>query len=246
MALKPLPTNTSYTVHEILIPSKRKKYRFRPFLVRENKMLMIAQASEDTTEMLNTLKAIIQNCCLEDPPLDVDQLATFDFEYLLIQLRSISVDNMVNLTVTCDDEHSGFPPETRTTQVQLDLQNIEVVGLEKYNTQVKLSDDLYVIMKLPTLGMLTSLPQPTDYQGNLEKVGAQIDKICTADGEVFDASEYTTEQIESWLEQLTEQQLQALVEYFDSIPYCRIKVEWSCPHCGKRNVRYIEGISYFF
>lgn len=246
MALKPLPINTSFTVHEILVPSQGKKYRFRPFLVKENKMLMIAQSSEDPTEMLNTLKAVIASCCLDEPGIDVDKLATFDFEYLLIQLRSISIDSNVTLNVTCDDPHDGFEPETRKTQIQLDLQNIEIVGLQDYSTKVKLSDDLYVIMKLPTLEMLESIPQANDYEGNLVKVAAQIDKICTID-EVFDVGgNYSAKEVEQWLEMLTEEQLDRLVDYFDSIPYCRIKVEWTCPHCGKRNIRYIEGISYFF
>ena len=231
MSLKPLPINTAYTVHEILIPSLGKKLRFRPFLVKENKMLMIAQASEDNMQMLNTLKAIIASCCVEEQPLNVDQLATFDFEYLLIKLRSISVDSNVELNVTCSDPHSGFDESTRTTQLLLDLNNIEIVGLENYSTKVKLSDDLYVIMKVPSLNMI-------------ENVAAQLDKICTQE-EVFDCSEYSPDQVEQWLEQLTSAQLEKLIEYFQSIPYCRIKVEWTCPHCGKRNVRYIEGITYF-
>ena len=105
--LKPLPANTSYTVHEILIPSMGKKLRFRPFLVKENKALMIAQASNDQLVMLNTLKSIVASCCVEQQPLDVDQLATFDFEYLLIRLRSISVDNNVTLNVVCEDPHDA-------------------------------------------------------------------------------------------------------------------------------------------
>lgn len=244
MSLKPLPINTAYTVHEILIPSLGKKLRFRPFLVKENKMLMIAQASEDNMQMLNTLKAIIASCCVEEQPLNVDQLATFDFEYLLIKLRSISVDSNVELNVTCSDPHSGFDQSTRTTQLLLDLNNIEIVGLENYSTKVKLSDDLYMIMKVPSLDMIENIPESTDYEGNLSNVAAQLDKICTQE-EVFDCSEYSLDQVEQWLEQLTSAQLEKLIEYFQSIPYCRIKVEWTCPHCGKRNVRYIEGITYF-
>lgn len=246
MSLRPLPANTAYTIYEILVPSKGKKYRFRPFLVKEHKMLMIAQSSADNMVMLNTLKSIISNCCVEDnPSLDVDSLATFDFEYLLIKLRSISVDTNVTLNVTCSDLHDGYPEETRTTQIQLNLDNIEIVGIDQYSTKVKLSDDLFVIMKLPTMAMIDSIPEPNDYEGNLKKVAAQIDKIFNND-EVFDVSEYTIDDLEQWLEQLTEDQLQNLLKYFNSIPYCQIKVEWTCPHCGKRNIRYIKGISYFF
>ena len=73
----------------------------------------------------------------------------------------------------------------------------------------------------------------------------QIDKICT-DDEVYDVSEYTEQQLLDWIDGLTDTQLQNMLEYFNTIPYCRIKVEWTCPVCGKRNVRYIEGVSSFF
>lgn len=243
--LKPLPSNTSYTVHEILIPSMGKKLRFRPFLVKENKSLMIAQASNDQMIMLNTLKSIVASCCVEDTPIDVDQLATFDFEYLLIRLRSISVDNNVTLNVVCEDQHDGYPEQSRTTQVLLDLNNIEVIGLDKYRTKIELSDDLFVLMKKPMMGMLEDVEESTDYESNLHRVMKQIDKICTAE-EVFDASEYTDQMLLDWIDGLTDTQLQNMLSYFETIPYCRIKVEWTCPVCGKRNVRYIEGVSSFF
>lgn len=243
--LKPLPTNTSYTVHEILIPSMGKKLRFRPFLVKENKALMIAQASNDQLVMLNTLKSIVASCCVEQQPLDVDQLATFDFEYLLIRLRSISVDNNVTLNVVCEDPHDGMPEQSRTSQVLLNLDNIEVIGLEKYKTKIRLSDDLFVLMKKPTMEMLEEQEEVTDYESNIHHVMKQIDKICT-DDEVYDVSEYTEQQLLDWIDGLTDTQLQNMLEYFNTIPYCRIKVEWTCPVCGKRNVRYIEGVSSFF
>ncbi len=243
--LKPLPTNNSYTVHEILVPSLNKKLRFRPFLVKDNKALMIAQNSGDIDIMLDTLKSIIQSCCVESEPLDADKLATFDFEYLLIKLRSISVDPRITLNVKCQFEHSGMDPKTRDHQVMMDLNSVEVVGLEQYKTKIDLGDGLYVLMKQPTMDMIDNVPDPTDYEGNLRKVLVQIDKICTED-EVYDVSEYTEEMLLDWIGDLTDTQLEKLVGYFRSIPYCRIKVEWTCPVCGQRNIQYIEGISYFF
>jgi len=245
MSLKALPVNTAYSVHQILVPSLGKKLRFRPFLVKENKMLMIAQASENVDTMIDTLKQIIANCCVESEPLDVDNLATFDLEYLLVKLRVISVDDSITLEVTCDDPHDGYDEKTRKTRVHLNLDDIEIVGLKDYTRKIKLSDDLYVLMKLPSLGMLNNIPEGNDIDANLSKLGAQIDKICTSE-EVFDASEYTPAEILNWLLGLTETQLANLLKYFENIPYCRIKVEWTCPHCGKRNIRYIEGLSYFF
>lgn len=242
---RPLPTNTSYTVHTIKIPSTGRQVKFRPYLVRENKMLMIAQQSQDNRVMLDTLKEIIRSCCVDDHPVDVEKLATFDFEYLLVKLRSISVDSHVEVNVVCQDHHDGFDPKTRDATILLDLDNIEVVGIDQYSTKVKLDDDLVVLMKQPSLDMIDSVPNDDDFQGNLKLVANQIDKICQGE-EVYDSSEYSTDQLLQWLEQLTGQQLGKLLDYFNHIPYCRIKLEWTCPHCGKRNVRYIEGISYFF
>lgn len=243
--IKPLPPNTSYIVHEFLVPSMGKKLRFRPFLVKENKALMIAQSSNDQMVMLNTLKTIIASCCVEDQPIDVDQLATFDFEYLLIKLRSISIDNNVTLNVTCADLHDGMDPQTRVSQVLLDINNIEVIGLEKYKTKIKLSDDMFVLMKKPTMSMVDNITAATDYESSIRRVMHQIDKICY-DEEVYDIGDYSEQQLLDWIDGLTESQLQSMLEYFDSIPYCRIKVEWTCPVCGKRNTRYIEGVSSFF
>ena len=245
--MKQLPINTGYTVHEILVPSLGKKLRFRPFLVRENKALMIAQSSENVIEQLNTLKSIVQATCVEDQTLDVDKLTTFDFEYLLIMLRSISIDKNITLKVTCDNDeaHEGMEDQPRETNVLLDLTTVEVVGLKDYNPKVKLSDDLMVIMKITNVEMLDNLPNNNDIEQDLKAVSMQIDKICTTE-EVFDASEYTPEQMLDWIENLTQQQLNNLLDYFKHIPYCRLRVEWTCPTCGKKNIQYIEGISYFF
>ena len=217
MSLKKLPTNNGYTIHQILVPSLGKKFRFRPFLVKENKALMVAQGSGDPNQILDTMRAIIESCCVEKDGIDGDKLATFDFEWLMVKLRSISIDDKITVNVICDDPHEGRSPETRKQQLLVDLDNVELVDIDKYNPRVELSKNLVVM----------------------------IDKIYS-DEEVYDMSEYSDEDIVDWISNLTESQFDKLFAYFDHIPYCRLVIEWTCPVCGKKNIRTVEGTENFF
>lgn len=249
-----LPKPINYSIHEILIPSIGKKLRFRPFLVKEYKALTIAEGSKDPREMLNTLKGIIQSTCLEKTPIDVDNLATFDFEYILIKLRSISVGSNVQLSIKCQhpEAHEGMDADSLQCDVMLDLNNIEVVGLKDYKTKIKLSDDCVVIMKKPTVELVDQLArieqEGDDYEFIVERLAKQIDKIATGEEvfEVADNPEFNIDEVRDWIDNLTEEQYSKLNDYFKTIPYCRIKIEWTCPVCGNSNTIYIQGLDYFF
>lgn len=245
MSLKKLPTNNGYTIHQILVPSLGKKLRFRPFLVKENKALMVAQGSGDPNQILDTMRAIIESCCVEKDGIDGDKLATFDFEWLMVKLRSISIDDKITVNVICDDPHEGRSPETRKQQLLVDLDNIELVDIDKYNPRVELSKNLVVMMKVPTIDTVKNLPTGDDVDDSIKRIAMQIDKIYS-DEEVYDMSEYSDEDIVDWISNLTESQFDKLFAYFDNIPYCRLVIEWTCPVCGKKNIRTVEGTENFF
>ena len=245
-----IPLPTDYTVFRFLIPSMGKEKRFRPFTVKENKALLAAQSTDDDVVMIDTLARIITSCCLDE--LDVKQLALFDVEYLLIKLRSISISKDATLIVTCNDFHDGLPEQTRKNEIVLDLDNVEVTGLDRYKTSIKLSDTMTVKMKTPSLDVLKNI-KDSDPNDSLDQmldnvehnIAAAIDCIYTAD-EVINVEECSMHDIRQWIEALTEEQFLLLKEYFDTIPRCRIKMDWTCPVCGKRNVQYVEGLHYFF
>ena len=245
-----IPLPTDYTVFRFLVPSLGQEKKFRPFTVKENKALLAAQSTDDETVMVDTLKQVISNCCLEDD-FDVDKLAIFDAEYLLIKLRGVSVGQSTNLIVTCGDAHDGFPEETRKNEIVLDLDNLEIVDIDKYNPHIRLSDSMVVNMKAPTLDLLKrlrvekGLDFETDYSSVLHNICIMIDNISTSD-EVISGSDLSIQDLSTWLESLTEPQFMKLYNYFINFPKCRIKLDWTCPTCGKRNVQYLEGISYFF
>ena len=240
---------TDYTVFRFLIPSMGVEKKFRPFTVKENKALLAAQSTEDEIVMIDTLKQVISNCCLDD--LDVEKIAMFDAEYLLIKLRGVSINNSVNLIATCSDLHDGLPENTRKNEIVLDLDNIEVFGIEDYNPHIKMSDTMVVNMKAPTLDLLKKLRAENnnnfneDYNAIVHNIGIMIDTIVTQD-EVIDANDISIQELNTWLESLTETQFMKLYAYFTTFPKCRVKLEWTCPVCGKRNMQYLEGVSYFF
>lgn len=248
-----LPKEINYSIHEILVPSYKRNFKFRPFLVKEYKALLLAESSANPVEKLDTLTAIVQNCCLDDDPLDVKKLAVFDFEYLLIKLRAISVGNEVPLDARCqfDEAHKDKPERTRHTEVYLNLDNVKVVGLENYNTEIKLDDKTMVIMKPPTVEFLSKIRKDVD-KDNLEllteQIALQIDKIAT-DEEVYpvaDSPDFSLKDVEEWLENLNNEQFNRLNAYFHSIPYCCVELEWTCPDCGNLNRVVLQGLDYFF
>ena len=245
-----IPLPTDYTVFRFLIPSMGVEKKFRPFTVKENKALLAAQSTDNEVVMVDTLKQVISNCCLESD-FDVEKIAMFDAEYLLIKLRSISIGQDTSLIVTCRNPHDGFPEQTRKNEIVLDLDNIEVTDIDSYNPRIKLSDTMMVIMKPPTLDLLKELKVErglsfeNDYSAIVHNIRIMIDSIVTQD-EVINSADLKPSDIEQWLEALTEDQFLKLYNYFVKFPKCRVKLDWTCPHCGTHNQQYLEGISYFF
>lgn len=239
-----LPT-ANYPIHTFHIPSLDRECRFRPFLVKENKALMIAQGTEDPVVMVNTLKSVIQSCALDE--LNVDDLAVFDCEYLLIKLRAISVGEEVTVMLQCSDAHDGNEA-SRVFGVACDLNKVEVVGLENFNPNVKLSDNLMVKMSAPTIESLQAMSntnEENEYETNFKIVTSLIKEIVTPD-EVIDCSEIDPADMKEWVENLTTDEYSKILDFVQNLPRVQLRVEWDCPFCGKHNVRYLSGLMVFF
>jgi hypothetical protein len=243
MSLKKLPSN-DYPVFEFEIPSTKKVYKFRPFLVKETKALLIAQGTEDKTVMVNTLKSVLKSACL-DKEFDPDTLAIFDCEFLLLKLRSVSVGNFVTVMIKCDGKHeNGVGKDCR---VNVDLNNIEVVGLEEKNKEVRVSDNSIVYLRYPSIETLSLLKDNENLSMDelMKIVISCVDKIFIND-EMYAHDELEESDIENWINMLPNEGYTKLVDFFSSIPYVRVKVEFDCPICKKHNVRYLTGLEVFF
>lgn len=238
-----LPMNTT-PVYTLTIPSTKKELKYRPFLVRDQKALLIAQQSEDVGIMLDTVKEVIRACAKS--PIDVDKLASFDIEYIFLQMRAASVGEYVELIFACDTDH-GVDNEKARATLQVDLRKAKVAFPENHKNKIELFEGVGAVMKYPTLDTLKKLE--TLDESNIDQlfgiVADCIDYIYTAE-EVFASKDQSAEEMLEFLNNLTPDQFERLQDFFKTMPALRIDVEYTCPVCQKHHKKYMEGLQSFF
>lgn len=138
-----------YPIFELTVPSTQKEYKFRPFLVAEEKILLMAQQSGDLKEIILSLKQVIGNCC-QDADFDADRLATFDIEYLFLKLRARSVSNMAKVYLTDNEDGKEY-------SFDVDLDKVEMKTSPDHNSKIKLNEDIAIVMKYPTTQMIDAI-----------------------------------------------------------------------------------------
>lgn len=228
-------------LYNAIIPSSKKEINFRPFLVKEEKALLLAQQSEDPKVMINTLKSIIENCIVDD--VDPDKLAIFDYEYLFTQIRAKSVGEIVELVFLCDtctDEKAKAP-------VNLDISKFVVEFPEGHSNKIELFDDVGIMMKNPTIDTLDKLEQINDGDVNaiFDVVADCMESVYTTE-EVFNTKDQTKQEVLDFLENLTQEQFKKVENFFLTMPKLRQRVEYDCPVCNKHHVKTMEGLESFF
>lgn len=238
----PLNVMPNYT---LTVPSTNQTFKYRPFLVREEKALLIAQQSDDSIVMYDTLRDIIKACAKSD--INVDALASFDIEYIFLQLRAVSVGETVDLIFKCDDDHGQDNSKARQ-KVTIDVREAKVEGLENQpSLKIPLFDDVGVCMKYPTIETLkkieASIEESVDFVFDI--VINCIDYIYNTE-EVFPAKEQSKSELVTFLNSLSSIQFKKIEEFFDNIPKLRLEVKYSCPVCNKKHNKFLEGISSFF
>ncbi|NDB57500.1 baseplate protein [bacterium] len=235
-----LPMNKA-PLYNVTIPSTKKEIKFRPFLVKEEKALLLAQQSEDPKVMINTLKSIIENCVVDK--IDINSLAIFDYEYLFTQIRAKSVGEIVELIFlcdTCDDDKAK-------TQVNLDISKFEVDFPEGHDNKIPLFDDVGIIMKNPTLETLDKLEKIKDGDVNsiFDAVADCMESVYNTE-EVFNTKDQTKQEVLDFLENLTQEQFKKIENFFLTMPKLHQTVEYDCPVCNKHHVKSMEGLASFF
>lgn len=234
-----LPISATPT-YNLTVPSTGKKVKYRPFLVKEEKALLIAQQSEDPVVMIDTIKSIIAACVKE---LDVETLATFDIEYIFAQIRAMSVGETVDLIFYCDT----CTDDKAKVQMSFDLTKLKVEKGEGHTNKIELFDDVGVVMKYPSIETLTQL-QKIDTSSVEQIFGVIIDCIdyIYNSEEVYYAKEHGKQELEDFLENLTSEQFNKVQRFFETMPKIRQEVDYTCPVCGKHHHKVLEGIQSFF
>jgi hypothetical protein len=236
----PLPTIAT-PIYELEIPSSKKKIRYRPFLVKEEKILIIAMESEDQKQITNAVKTVISNCILSKG-IKVDDLSTFDIEYLFLNIRGKSVGEQVEVLITCPDDGSTQVP------VAINLDEIEVKISDDHSRDIKLDDKLTLRMKYPSLSeFIKNNFNNTDISvdDTFDLISSCIDQIYSEE-ESWNASDFTKKDLSQFIEQLNSKQFKEIERFFTTMPRLSHVISVKNPNTQVESEVVLEGLSSFF
>ncbi len=237
----PLPTIATPS-YELELPSSGKKIKYRPFLVKEEKLLVLALESEDTKEISTAIKAVLKSC-IQTRGVKVEQLPTFDIEYLFLNIRGKSVGEDIELNLICPDD------EETTVPVTINIDDIKIQKDKSHNKQVKLDDNLMMELKYPSLDQF--IKNNFDFGENpgidqsFELIATCIDKIYNEE-EVWATSDCTKKEIVDFLEQMNSKQFKEIEKFFTTMPKLSHEVDITNPNTKVKSTIVLEGLSSFF
>ena len=230
MALPRLETPT----YELILPSTNKKIKYRPFLVREYKILLTS-IEADVNEISRIVTDLVDNCTFNK--LDINKLAHFDVEYLFLNIRAKSISETSDIIINCSCgekiEHT------------IDLTKISVEKNKEISNKVMLSDSAGVILRYPKFDEMLDIHNNVNSEKIVGLITDCIDAVFTKD-DYFDSTSYSKQELNDFVNTFTKKQFDKLEEFFRKIPKVVQRIEKNCPTCGTNNVVDLEGIQNFF
>jgi len=221
------------------VPSTKDKITFRPFLVKEEKILLLALEDGGDESIARAIKQIIHNCTFEK--VDVESLATFDLEFVFLRIRAKSVGEMAKVQVLCEDDGETF------VEAEVPLEEIEVNFPKGHTNNIKLTDEIGVILNYPDMAELYKGVQEgqTTIDFSLDMISKSIQQIF--DGEtVHERADFSDKELITFLESLTSAQFTKLQDFFETMPRLSYEVEVTNPNTKKKNKVTLEGLNSFF
>ena len=236
MALPKLNTPT----YELEVPSTDEKIKYRPFLVKEEKILMIAMESKDNTQIVNAVRDIVSSCTFEK--LNVANLPMFDVEYIFLQIRAKSVGEISKLKLLCPDDQKTY------ADVEVDLTKVEVQVKDDHTNKIELTDDMGMIMTYPTIDSFTDTGiQAVTAENMIEVIGSCILQIYEEKGEkVYNAKDQTKKELTEFVEQMNTSQFKKMQAFFDTMPKLTHTVKVKNPKTKKSSEITLSGLNDFF
>ncbi len=225
--------------YELEIPSNGKKIKYRPFVVKEEKLLLLALESGDDKQIEDATRTLLKNCI--QSRVKLEDLAIFDLEYIFLQIRAVSVGEVVEMLLTCEDDGE--------TQVKynLNLTDVQVIKSEDHSSKIMLSDSMGLIMKYPSFEefVKVSIIAKDTSEQVIEIMGKCVDQIF--DGEdVYDSSTTSKKEFVEFIEGLTNKQFEKVQEFFSEMPVLKHEIKLKNPNTGVENSFVIQGLSNFF
>ena len=236
----PLPKITT-SEYELELPSNGKTVKYRPFLVREEKILILALESANQKEITNAVKQVIKECVLTKG-IKIEQLPAFDIEYLFLNIRGKSVGESIDLLVTCGDDG-----ETEVG-VTVPIADIQVVKSEEHTKDIEIGYGWTVKMKYPSLSQFieTNFTESADtVEKSFQVIASCIDIVYNKD-DMFAAADCTKKELKEWVESLTSQQFQKIEKFFETMPKLTHTLKVVNPKTRKENTVVLEGLTDFF
>ena len=237
----PLPKIATPT-YQLELPSTGQSIQYRPFLVKEEKVLVIALESEDTKQITNAIKNVIKNCILTRG-IKVETLPTFDIEYLFLNIRGKSVGEELEVNIICPDDE-----ETQVT-VNINLEDIEVQKLEDHTNQIKIDSSLMMEMKYPSLDQFIKnnfdFNDKSAMDQSFDLISSCIDKVYSED-EVWAAADCTKKEMTEFLESMNSGQFKSIEKFFETMPKLSHKIKVMNPNTKVESEVVLEGLASFF
>jgi len=236
MALPKLTTPT----YELEVPSTDEKVKYRPFLVKEEKILLMAMESGKNVDIINAVKEIVSECTFNT--LNLSTLPMFDTEYIFLQIRSKSVGEVSKLKLLCPDDKKTY------ADIELDLNEVKVQVGDEHTNKIKLTDDMGIIMTYPSIeSFADSGIQEINATNMLDVIGSCILQIYEQKGEkVYEAKDQTKKELTEFIEQLNTKQFQDVQKFFDTMPRLKHTIKIKNPKTKKTSEVTLSGLNDFF
>jgi len=226
--------------YRLNVPSTDEEIRYRPFLVKEEKLLLIAQETGDDAAMYDAVQNLVETCCFGT--VDVTKMPLFDLEYVFLNIRAKSVGEVVDLEVTCPDD------EETKVKVKVDLTKIDVHMDDTHDARIQLTDDIGILMAYPHLGSLAAM-------GSSEE-GVQMENMFNMiydcmyqiwqGEETFDAMDYTQKEKREFIESLNHEQFEKIQNFFSTMPTVKHDVKVTNPNTKVKSTVTLQGMNAFF
>jgi len=237
----PLPKIATPT-YELELPSTGKPIQFRPFLVKEEKLLVLALESENTKEITTAIKNVIK-ACIQTRGIKVETLPTFDIEYLFLNIRGKSVGEEIEVNIICPDDEETYVP------VKINIDDIKVSKSDEHSNKIKLDDSLIMEMKYPSLEQFVKnnfdFTEDNVMDQSFELVASCIDKIYNEE-EVWAAADCSKKEITDFLESMNSSQFKEIEKFFETMPKLSHEIKVKNPNTEVESTVVLEGLSSFF
>ena len=237
----PLPTITTPS-YELELPSTGKKIKYRPFLVKEEKLLVLALETEDTKQISTAIKTVLKNC-IQSRGVKIDKLPTFDIEFLFLNIRGKSVGEEIEVNLIAPDD------EVTSVPVTINIDDIKISKKKDHTNKIKLDESLMMEMKYPSLDEFVKnnfdFDGEVDMDQSFDLIASCIDKIYNEE-EVWSTADCTKKEVKDFLEQMNSLQFKEIESFFDSMPKLSHTVTFTNPKTKVESTVVLEGLSSFF